>query len=298
MRRIWVRYEKDSYRRKRQKNNRISDREKNYTGRSRIPKEEGIQKHYGGNTSVLFTIFYVPSLLNWVSGTHIAQDVIRNGIIEEYIQTRAVLIRDEELLRPSSIDGIYIPEIHEGEKTAAYSCIAMVMGSESDELLKDIDDINAKIVKARMEQAEKAEFFSADLAKLDDEIGVRVRNLIAACNTRNFEEMGRQRAEIRSIVEKKAEIAAEDSTDEYITSLLQKNRTLQNMIEQNTVRVMTSASGVVSYCIDGYEGILTPDRLRDLTVNELDSIREKSASVRTDTRNVQQGKPFAKIIRG
>lgn len=251
-----------------------------------------------GTLLVLFTIFYVPSLLNWVSGTHIAQDVIRNGIIEEYIQTRAVLIRDEELLRPSSIDGIYIPEIHEGEKTAAYSCIAMVMGSESDELLKDIDDINAKIVKARMEQAEKAEFFSADLAKLDDEISVRVRNLIAACNTRNFEEMGRQRAEIRSIVEKKAEIAAEDSTDEYITSLLQKNRTLQNMIEQNTVRVMTSASGVVSYCIDGYEGILTPDRLRDLTVNELDSIREKSASVRTDTRNVQQGKPFAKIIKG
>ena len=260
------------------KNNRISDREK-ITRKKQNPKGRRHTKHYGGNTSCPVYDLLCPFTPQLGLGHAYCQDVIRNGIIEEYIQTRAVLIRDEELLRPSSIDGIYIPEIHEGEKTAAYSCIAMVMGSESDELLKDIDDINAKIVKARMEQAEKAEFFSADLAKLDDEIGVRVRNLIAACNTRNFEEMGRQRAEIRSIVEKKAEIAAEDSTDEYITSLLQKNRTLQNMIEQNTVRVMTSASGVVSYCIDGYEGILTPDRLRDLTVNELDSIREKSASV-------------------
>lgn len=251
-----------------------------------------------GTFLVLFAVLYVPSLLNWVSGTHIAQDVIRNGVIEEYIRTQAVLIRDEVLLKPSSIDGVYIPEIHEGEKTAAYSGIAMVMGRESDELLREMDDINAKIVKARMEQAEKTEFFSADLAKLDDEIGKRVAKLIEACNSRSFEEMGRQRAEIRGIVEKKAEIAAGDSTDEYIASLQKKKRSIQSMIDQNTVQVRTNISGIVSYSIDGYESVLTPERISELTADELDRIREGYASVRTDTRSVKKGKPFAKIIKG
>lgn len=274
------------------------------TGRE-ISRKEAVsnrRKTYRGITVgtflVLFTVLYVPSLLNWISGAHIAQDVIRNGIIEEYIRTEAVLIRDEVLLKPSSIDGLYIPEIHEGEKTAAYSSIAMVMGSESDELLREMDEINAKIVKARMEQAEKTEFFSADLAKLDDEIGKTVAKLIEACNSRSFEEMGRQKARIHAIVEKKAEIAAGDSTNDYITSLQNKKRSIQNMIDQNTVQVRTNISGIVSYSIDGYEDVLTPGRIGELTVDELDRIREGYPSVRTETRSVKKEEPFAKIIKG
>ncbi|HOQ06767.1 MAG TPA: HlyD family efflux transporter periplasmic adaptor subunit [Clostridiales bacterium] len=274
------------------------------TGRS-ISQEEAVsgrKKAYrritAGTLLMLFTVFYVPALLNWVSGTHIAQDVIRNGIIEEYIQVSAVLIRNEVLLKPPSLDGIYIPEIHEGEKAAAYSTIAKVMGSESDELLREIEDINAKIIKARLEQSEKSEFFSADLAKLDAEIGKKVRELIAVCNSKSFGEMGRKRTEIRSLVEKKAEIAAGDTTDEYINTLQKQKKTLQNLIQQNTVQIRTNTSGIVSYCIDGYEGILTPDRVMDMTVDELDSIRERCALHETDTRNVKKDKPFAKILKG
>lgn len=251
-----------------------------------------------GTFLILFTVLYVPSLLNWVSGNHIAQDIIRNGVIEEYVQAQAVLIRNEVLLKPSSIDGICIPEVTEGEKAAAYSTIAKVMGDESNELLREIEDINAKIIKARMEQAEKTEFFSADLARLDDEIGKKVTELIAACNSRSFEEMGRKRSEIRSIVEKKAEIAAGDTKDEYINTLQKQKRTIQGMIQQNTVEVRTNTSGIVSYCIDGYEDILTPDRVRDLTADELDGIRERCASLAADTRNVKKDVPFAKVIKG
>ncbi len=274
------------------------------TGRTISPEEaaSGRKKAYRritvGTFLMLFTALYVPALLNWVSGNHIAQDVIRNGIIEEYVHSQAILIRNEVLLKPSSIDGIYIPEINEGEKAAAYSTIAMVMGDESDELLKEIEEINAKIIKARMEQAEKSEFFSADLAKLDDEIGKKVRELIAACNSKSFREMGKKRTEIRGLVEKKAEIAAGNTTDEYINSLQKRKTSIQHLIQQNTVQIRTNTSGIVSYSIDGYDGILTPDRAMDLTVAELDNIRERCASLDADTRNVKRDEPFAKIIKG
>ncbi len=246
----------------------------------------------------IFMVFYIPSLFNWLSGANAAQDVIRNGVIEDYIPAEAVIIRQEVLLDPSPIDGRYIPEINEGEKAAAYSKIAMVTGKESADLLRDVEEINEKIVNARMEQVEKSEFFSADLAKLDVEIGNKVQQLIIACNAKSFDEMGRQRAEIRKIVEKKAEIVAGDSTDEYINSLQKQKKSIQGKINENTKQVITSISGIVSYRIDGYEGVLTPGKIEELSLDKLESVIESSRERSADAGRVQAGSPFVKIIKG
>ncbi len=247
---------------------------------------------------VIFMVFYIPSLFNWLSGATAAQDVIRNGIIEEYISAEAVIVREEELLEPSPIDGRYIAEINEGEKTAAFSRITMVTGKESDRLLKDIENINEKIVKARMEQVEKSDFFSADLAKLDEEIGLKVQELIIACNAKSFADMGKQRAEIRKIVEKKAEIVAGDSTDGYISSLQQQKESIQRRINENTKQIISTISGIVSYKIDGYENVLKPDTIKEISEDELSKIIELNKVVSSDAGKVQKGLPFAKIIKG
>ena len=252
----------------------------------------------GGLLLVAFMITYIPSLFNWLSGSNVVQDVITNGVIEEYISADAVIIRDEELLDPASIDGICISEIDEGERTAAYCRIAMVTGMESDQLLKSIEDINEKIVKARMEQVEKSDFFSADLAKLDEEIGLRVQELIVACNTKSFGEMGRQRSEIRKIVEKKAEIVAGNSTDGYISSLQQQKEGIQKEINENTKQVRTNVSGIVSYKIDGYERVLTPKTINNLTYDKLEKIIEYNEVSSKETQRVQAGLPFVKVIMG
>lgn len=252
----------------------------------------------GSTLLFIFMVFYIPSLFNWLSGTNAAQDVIRNGVIEDYISADAVIIRQEVILDPSPIDGRYIPEINEGEKAAAFSKIAVVTGKESAGLLRDIEDINEKIVKARMEQIEKSDFFSADLSKLDVEIGQKVQELIIACNAKSFDDMGRQRAEIRKIVEKKAEIVAGNSTDGYISSLQQQKKSIQGRINENTRQVLTSISGIVSYRIDGYESVLTPGKIKELSQQELESIIENNPEGSGESGMVQAGLPFVKIIKG
>lgn len=252
----------------------------------------------GGLLFFLFVLLYIPSLMNWLSGRHIASDVIRNGKIEEYIQSDAVIIRDEKLLPPSSISGRYIAEIGEGERTPAFSSIAMVMNDTSDRLLKDIENINSKIVKARLEKAEKTDFFSDDLAKLDEDIGVQVQGLIIACNSRNFTDMGRYRNEIGKIVEKKAEIVGASSTDSYIASLQKQKDELQNRINRSTVEIKSETSGVVSYTIDGFEKKLTPAVLKKLAPEELDSILQQYSGLADGNGTVKAGTPAAKIIKG
>lgn len=255
---------------------------------------------YGSLLLFLFMLLYIPSLLNWLSGSHITRDVIRNGNIEKYIQTTAVIIRDEELLEPSAITGRVIDEIAEGERTAAYSRIAMVMNDTSEQFIADMEEVNAKIVKARMEQAEKADFFSEDLIRLDDEIALEVQDMILACNARDFEEMARRRIGIGKIVEKKAEIVGESSTDGYISSLLNQKNAIQDKINANTVEVRTNISGIVSYVIDGLESVLTTEKIKALKPLDLDRIIDWDANRKTigTAGKVQARSPAAKVIKG
>lgn len=252
----------------------------------------------GGILLFLFALLYIPSLLNWLTGSHVATDIVKNGIIEEYIRLSVVIVRDEELLEPSAIEGQYIPEVGEGEKTAAFSTVAMIVNDASKGLLQDMETINAKIVKARMEKAEKSDFFSEDLAKLDAEIELRVRDLIMACNTSDFEGMGRCRTEIGKIVEKKAEIIGDDFTDSYISSLIRQKEAIREKINSSTINIKSNISGIVSYVIDGFETKLTPADIDALTPEKLDEIKMLDSRKKTVTGRVQAGVPVVKIIKG
>ena len=252
----------------------------------------------GSTILILFMLLYIPSFLNWMSGNNVARDIIRNGIIEKSINTDAIIIRNEELLKPAGSGGRMISEIGEGEKTPAFTRIATILNTESAGLLQDMEEINAKILKARIEKAEKADFFSEDLLKLDKEIGQKVQSVINACNARDFKDLSAYRSEIGKIVEKKAEIVGENSTDSYINGLKQQKESIQRKLDTNTVEIVSNISGIVSYTIDGYESILTPEGISDLSPEKVEGILE-GYSVKQDSDMIAAaGQAPAKIIKG
>ena len=245
----------------------------------------------------LFMLLYIPSLLIWLSGNNITSDIIRIGTIEESVNANGIVVRDEVLLEEPSFEGRYEAVIGEGEKTSAYASIATVFNDTSDTLLQELDKIDTKIAKAHMDKAEKTAFFSEDLAKLDDEIGKQVRNVISACNSRSFEDLSRYRSEIKKIVLKKAEIVGESSTDSYIESLKKQKAAVQDQLSLNTLQIKSNLSGIVSYAIDGYETVLTPKNLTELTSKQLERIRQENSKQEPDGK-AHTGTPLAKIIKG
>jgi putative membrane fusion protein len=253
---------------------------------------------FGSLLILLFMLLYIPSLLNWLSGSTVSSDILRNGILEQAVSVKGVILRNEELVKASPFDGRIITKIAEGEKTPAFSSIATVLNKNSEALLAEMETINAKIVKARMEKAEKTDFFSEDLEKLDGEIGLKVQGLITACNSSSFEDMGQYRREIEQIVEKKAEIIGEGSTDTYVNSLKKQKDSLQKKLGMNTVDVLSDQSGIVSYVIDGLEQALNPDNLETLTPSQLDNLRAEYEKRRESDGMAHAGKPAAKIIKG
>lgn len=251
----------------------------------------------GGLIIVLFMLLYIPSLINWLTGSNVTTDIINNGKIEDSINSSGIIIRDEELLDRSETGGRYIPLVSEGERTKANYQIASILGKGSDELLDKIEDINAKVIKARMDIAEKTNFFSEDLTKLDKEILQQAKVMAEACNNNNFKEISKCREKIGSIIDKKAEIIGNNTTNEYISSLEQQKASLKKQLSENTAKVISKKSGIVSYVIDGLETSLTVDSMEVLSSEKISEIIN-NYTYKKSTDEVEAGGYIAKIIKG
>ena len=246
----------------------------------------------------LFLLLYIPSLLNWLSKDTVSIDILRIGIIEESVNVEGLLVRDEVLLDPPDSDGKFIPEVSEGERIPAYCRVATISDKASLGLLKELEDINEKIILAQNDRAKKTDFFSEDMAKIDENIGEKVQSIINQSNTNSMENIGQLTLDVDKLIEKKASIAGGESSDTHINSLKQEKNTILQKINLNTSQVISQYSGIVSYVIDGYEQVLTPKALKELTPGIVGDINEKQLQNISGYEEVKAGKPFMKVIKG
>ena len=154
-----------------------------------------------------FLLLYLPSLFHWLSRDYVSSDILRIGSIEESVNAEGLLIRDEVLLKPSPADGKFIPEVSDGDRIPAFCRVATISDRASLDLLKKLEEVNEKIINAQNEKAKKTDFFSADMAKIDEVIGQQVQEIIFECNSKSLSDISRLRLEVDEQIAKKAAIA-------------------------------------------------------------------------------------------
>lgn len=245
---------------------------------------------------VLFLLLYIPSLIFWVYGKNVSTDIIRMGEIQDSVNMQAVIVRKEVVLN-SPIGGKCIKEINEGEKVKAYGRIATVLNSSSEKLLEDLKATDLKIIEAQKKRNENLELFSEDLKKLENEIEENLKEIIRLGNSNELSKASQIKKQVDDLIQKKATIAGGLSTsDTYIQSLLDEKSNLQRSINSNTKDINSSESGIVSYMIDGYEGVLTPESISELSIKDIENIEVKGIQKDIEEIGVEAGKPFAKVI--
>lgn len=245
----------------------------------------------------MFILVYIPSLIYWFYGNTTATDILHLGVIEDSININGLLVRNESLIN-SPLKGEYIPQVEEGEKVAANSTIATVLDSSSLELLSEINEINKKILAAQKEKDKTKEIFSGDIIKIEKELGQKVTQIAEVVNENRFSDLKNLKYEIDSLIEKKAEITGDDNLDDvYIKSLKDKKNSLTANMNTKLWEETSTHSGIISYIIDGYESILTPDSINQITPEVFENILlEETPEIDLSNRRVEGDKPFAKMI--
>lgn len=245
---------------------------------------------------VLFLLLYIPSLIFWAYGKNVTTDIVRMGEIEDSDRMDAVIVRNEIVLN-SSIGGKCIKEINEGEKVKANDRVATVLNSSSEKLLEELKTLDLNIIDSQKKRNENLELFSEDLKKLENEIEEKLKKIIKLSNSNELSKVEEIKKEVDGLIQKKAAIAGGlSSPDAHIKKLLAQKEDLQRRINANTKDINASLSGVVSYMVDGYENVLTPERISELSIKDLENVQVKGTQKDIEELGVEASSPFAKVI--
>jgi len=250
-----------------------------------------------GFLALVFLMVYIPSFLHWVYGTNVTTDILKIGTIEDSVNTDGVVIRNEEVLK-SPFDGKCIMEAAEGDRIPVRFRVAQVLNQASEKANDDIRSVDLKIIKSQKEKIESKDFFSEDVAKIEDDLAQKARQLAFTLNEEDMSGLKSVKGEIDELLKKRALILGSlGGSDAYVESLKKEKQRLEEQLKQNTREIFSDSPGIISYAIDGYETVLTPEGIKDLKPSSLAKLKfEKTADSPNPVR-VSAGKPFAKIIK-
>ena len=191
--------------------------------------------------------------------------------VEEKTALSGYVVREEQVLQED--DGLLRLQRSEGERVSKGGTVATAYADQASlDRQNEIDGLEARI--EQLEYAQEAALGADVSMKLDDQILrdlLAVRSALASDRLAEAEEQGR---ELRSLVLKR-DYTDSDTEDlaSQIETLEAQLKTLRSQAASSTRRITAPASGLYSAVVDGYETVLTPEGLRDLTPSALKAVK-------------------------
>lgn len=206
-----------------------------------------------------------------------------NYQVEEGMDLSGYVVRREQVLADEA-SGLLRLQRSEGEKVSAGGTVALVYADQASlDRQREIDELSGRI--EQMQFAQEASLGSEVSLKLDAQIMrslLDYRTELAAGRLDNAEE---HKTELKSLVLKR-DYTYSDTEDlsGQIAELQSQLKELKAQAASSVRAVKAPVSGVYSAVVDGYETVLTPGLLADMTPSQLNALRAD------DTLTSQTGK--------
>ena len=203
---------------------------------------------------------------------------VEQGKIYQEESTTGYIIREETVVKGSNYKNGMSQIKTEGERVAKDEAIFRYYSNNEETLIKKISELDTKIDEAMNGESE---LFSSDIKALEKQIEEKVISLVEANNLQTIRET---KKEISNSITKKAKIAGELSpSGSYLKKLIDERSEYENQLNEGAEYLTAPISGVVSYKVDGYEEILTPDNFSSLTKDFLKNIDIATGQVVADS---------------
>ena len=195
-----------------------------------------------------------------------------NYQVEEGVDLSGYVVRREQVLADEA-GGLLRLQRSEGERVSAGGTVALVYADQTSlDRQQEIDELTGRI--DQLQFAQEASVGSEVLLKLDTQIMrslLAYRSELAAGRLDNAEE---HETELRSLVLKR-DYTNSDSEDlsGQIAELQGRLKELKAQAASSVRRVTAPVSGLYSAVVDGYETVLTPDALADMTPSQLNTVK-------------------------
>ena len=211
---------------------------------------------------------------------------VEQGQIYQEEDAIGYIIREETIVKGSNYKNGMEQKKSEGEKVAKGDAIFRYYSNGEESLTKKIQELDEKIDEAMSK--EEGGNLPGDIKTIEKQIEDK---LISLQNANNMQTIRETKKEIANNITKKAKIAGELSTaGSYLKKLVDERQKYENELNEGAEYVKAPVSGIVSYKVDGYEDVLTPNDFGKLNSEFLESLEIKTGQVIADN------KESAKII--
>lgn len=195
-----------------------------------------------------------------------------NYQVEEGMDLSGYVVRREQVLADEA-SGLLRLQRSEGEKVSAGGTVALVYADQASlDRQREIDELSGRI--EQLQFAQEASLGSEVSLKLDAQIMrslLDYRAELAAGRLDNAEE---HKTELKSLVLKR-DYTYSDTEDlsGQIAELQSQLKELKAQAASSVRAVKAPVSGVYSAVVDGYETVLTPGLLADMTPSQLNALQ-------------------------
>ena len=195
-----------------------------------------------------------------------------NYQVEEGTDLSGYVVREERVLADDA-GGLLRLQRSEGERVSAGGTVALVYADQTSlDRQQEIDELTSRI--DQLQFAQEASVGSEVLLKLDAQIMrslLAYRSELAAGRLDNAEE---HETELRSLVLKRDYTNSDsENLSGQIAELQGRLKELKAQAASSVRRVTAPVSGLYSAVVDGYETVLTPDALADMTPSQLNAVK-------------------------
>lgn len=202
-----------------------------------------------------------------------------NYQVETSVSLSGYVVRTEQVL-PDDAGGLLQLQRSEGERVSKGGTVAAVYADQASlDRQAEIDALTTRI--EQLEYAQEAALGSEVSLKLDTQIMQSIldyRGSLAADRLVKAEEYG---GKLRSLVLKRDYTYSEtEDLSGQIAELREQLKGVKAQAAGSVRRITAPAAGLYSAVVDGYEAVLTPESLQEMTPSQLSGVKA-DASVRS-----------------
>lgn len=201
----------------------------------------------------MFGTYGIIKCMDLVRYPSISYQVVREGTIDNGKEREGLIVRDETVIKGQKEGSIHYI-VGEGEKVAKNGQVCFVANDE--ELLKTLEAMTTLDENIYNIQDKRSEYsyFQSEIHLLNKEIKDEMSKFYGSRYWNQPGEVYSLRKQLERVIQNRTDVYINDKSQ--LTEEMQTNRTeLQNQLKNYKNVVHAQQAGIVSYTVDGYEGL-------------------------------------------
>ena len=222
---------------------------------------------------IIMSLFFIFNLFIMLSSRNDMQYAVY-GLREDRVSAEGIIIKDEILVDSDGDKRFYYSD---GERVSKGTRIASYVGAGTDDaLLSELATVEGQIKLLKDGNISNA---GSDPALLGEQIKEATRRLTLCISKKDFN--GAEEIKNQIILLREREKNGGEDSGDTLDSLYAKKADLEAKIGGSGASVYSPAAGVLFLQSDGYEEVLTPGEIENITVDRLLNIENEKKAVNT-----------------